>query len=467
MIFNLKNKTNGIVFWLAIMLLGFTQNSCESFVEVDLPSTQLTGEAVFEDVATAEAALIHIYAKMRSDVLVTGTSSGLNALLGCYADELDYYSTGNLPAQEFYQNSLLPTNNTITTTWNATYNLIYAANAILEGVSASSGIGQPDKERLLGEAYFIRAYLHFYLINLYGEIPYVISTDYQINTIIYKMSVSDCYAILTADLQNAITLLPEAYVGTERVRPNRSTAYALLSRVKLYSEQWAEAIIYSDMVISNTGLYTWVDDLNAVFLNNSTGTIWQLMPQFGGNNTLEAQTFIFSSGPPPAFALRNDLVDAFETGDLRRDNWIGTVTDGIQNWYYPNKYKENGDTGSSVEYSILFRLEEQYLIRAEAKAQLGDLGGSKTDLNKIRNRAGLPNTTASTKAALLIALLEERRKEFFTELGHRWFDLKRTGNAAAVLSIKKPGWDSKDTLWPLPETELLLNENLLPQNPGY
>lgn len=463
----LKNNRNWIGFWLAIALLSMLLNSCESFVDVDLPSTQLTGEAVFADVATADAALVHIYAKMRSDVLVSGTLSGLSALLANYADEMDYYSSGNLPVEAFYQNSLLPTNNTIGMNWNSTYNLIYAANAIVEGVSASTGINAPDKERLLGEAYFIRAYLHFYLVNLYGEVPYVLSTDYQINMTISKMSVPDVYAALTTDLQQALTLLPEAYFTAERVRPNRSTAYALLARVKLYSGQWAQAVIDADMVINNTGIYTWVDDVDGVFLTTSTGTLWQLMPPFGGNNTLEAQTFIFSSGPPPVFALRTDLVAAFEAGDLRRSHWIGTVTDGTNYWYYPNKYKENGNTGSSVEYSILFRLEELYLIRAEAKAQLGDLEGSKDDLNKIRNRAGLANTTVVTQQELLEAVLEERRKEFFTELGHRWFDLKRTGNADGVLSAKKPGWDAKDLLWPLPENELLLNENLLPQNPGY
>jgi hypothetical protein len=79
----------------------------------------------------------------------------------------------------------------------------------------------------------------------------------------------------------------------------------------------------------------------------------------------------------------------------------------------------------------------------------------------------LPNTNATTQTELLAAITEERRKEFFTELGNRWFDLKRTGTANSVLSIKKQGWDAKDLLWPLPESELLLNGNLAPQNPGY
>lgn len=457
---------NKLSFWICFLFIGFASQSCEEFVAVDLPSNQLTGPIVFEDEATADAALIHIYTKLRSEQLVTGTSNGLSCLLGNYADELDYYGIGGLPAFEFYQNNLLPSNSTVTLTWNATYNLIYATNSIIEGVSNSTGISLNSKERLLGEAYFIRAYLHFYLVNLYGEIPYVLTTDYQVNSNIEKLAVIDVYAALTTDLQQAVTLLPESYFVPERIRPNRSVAYALLSRIKLYSENWSQAVLYADEVLNNTSLYTIETDLNSVFLKNCAGTLWQLLSQFSGSNTLEAQTFIFSSGPPPSFALTSSLLASFETGDLRRANWIGTVTDGANSWYYANKYKEQGNTGSSVEYSILFRIEELYLIRAEAKAQLGDLVGAQDDLNVIRNRAGLTNTTAVTQATLLNAILEERNREFFTELGHRWFDLKRTGFASSVLSVK-PGWDAKDLLWPLPASELLLNSNLLPQNPGY
>lgn len=423
----ITNTTRSIGFWLAISILSCLLNSCESFVEIALPATQLTGEAVFQDVATADAALTHIYSKMRNEVLVQGTSIGLSALLSNYADEMDYYSTSGLPAQEFYQNSLIPSNNTVTSTWNGTYNLIYAANSIIEDVTVSTGISTENKQRLLGEAYFIRAYLHFYLVNLFGDVPYVNTTDYEINKSIHKLSTPLVYNNINTDLLQAIALLPINYFGTGRTRPNQSTAHALLARTMLYTEKWSEAITYSDLVINATTMYNWVANLNNVFLNTSTGTIWQLAPQFSGNNTLEAQTFQFTTAPPPTFALRNDLVDEFETGDLRRTNWIGTVTDGTQNWYFPNKYKENASTSASLEYSILFRLEEQFLIRAEAKAQLNDLGNAKLDLNKIRNRAGLTNTTAISQTELLTAIIEERRKEFFTELGHRWFDLKRTG----------------------------------------
>ena len=441
-------------------------SSCDEFVTVDLPTSQLSGPTVFEDVATADAALGYIYAKLRDEVLLQGNSSGIGCLMGHYADELDYYSSGNLAPQFFYQNNVLPSNVTIRTLWNGTYQLIYAANAVIEGVQQSSSLSVADKERLLGEALFLRAYLHFYLVNLFGEIPYVISTDYVTNASISKSSVLDIYSFITTDLQQSATLLPSAYMSFERTRPNKSVVYALLARVKLYSSDWAQAVQYADLVIGASSLYQ-LAPVSDVFLKESMGTLWQLRPQFAGANTLEAQNYTFTSVPPPTFALTPALVSSFEVGDARRSNWIQTVTNGVDSWYHAYKYKAVGNTGSSVEYSILFRLEELYLIRAEAKVQLMDLTGGAEDLNVIRNRSGLVDTPFSSQVDLLAAIHQERRHEFFTELGHRWFDLKRSGTATAVLGMVKPGWDARDLLLPLPESELLLNPNLLPQNSGY
>lgn len=457
------------ILWLISFFITLTIffSSCESFVDVDVPDSQLTGESVFQDKATAEAALVNIYGRLRNNVLVTGDLNGLSILLGSYGDELAYYSNGSLPEEAFFKNNLLPSNTTVTGTWNDSYNLVFAANAVLEGVDRSTGISQNDKNQLKGEALFVRSYIHFYLLNLFGEIPYITSTAYQVNAKAKKLSQEILYPLLITDLKTAETLLPANYIGGERVRPNRTVAEAFLARVQLYASNWEAAEIASNLVINNTATYALEDDLDKVFLKNGTSTLWQLKPQGDGQNTLEGQNFIFASGPPPNRALTVDLSNAFETGDQRKNHWIGTVSDGTQNWYYPNKYKQNNNTGSSAEYSILFRLEEVYLIRAEARAQQGNSIGAKEDLNKIRNRAGLANTTANTKQEILEAILQERRVELFTEQGQRWFDLKRSGQSNPVLSAIKPGWNTTDILWPLPETELLLNSNLLPQNPGY
>lgn len=441
--------------------------SCESFVEIEVPNSQLTAENVFKDKATAQAALANIYIKMQNNVLVTGNFNGISNLLGNYADDLNYYGIDGQREEAFYKNVLLPSNSTISEVWNNTYNLIYASNAVIEGVTASTGIPQNEKGQLIGEALFLRAYLHFYLVNLYGNIPFVTTTDYRLNTTIAKKAPAEVYSLIIEDLINAKLVMPDEYSSDERVRPNKSVVEALLARINLYNENWNAAEAEANLVINNTSLYGLEEDIDKVFLKDSPGTLWQLMPQFAGNNTFEAQSFIFLTGPPPVSGLSSSLIESFEPEDLRRDHWVGTVTDGLETWYFANKYKENNNTGSSREYSILFRLEEIYLIRAEARTHLGNISGAKEDLNKIRHRAGLTDAPAGTQSELLKAILKERQVEFFTELGHRWFDLKRFGVADQVLETRKMGWNSTDILWPLPQSELLLNRNLLPQNPGY
>jgi hypothetical protein len=209
------------------------------------------------------------------------------------------------------------------------------------------------------------------------------------------------------------------------------------------------------------------EDVANVFLKESSETIWQLKPKYGGDNANEGTTFYIGVGPPQVAALRPAFIQDMETGDLRRQHWVGEVTNNTATWYFPYKYKEHQNTGTSLEYSIVFRLAEQYLIRAEARARQGNIAGAQQDLNIIRQRAGLQNTTASTKEELLEAILAERRFELFSEHGHRWFDLRRTGRAGEVLPPIKSGWKSTDVLLPIPEEELLMNPNLKPQNPGY
>src|SRR5690554_1421888 len=158
------NKHLNIV---SLLLMVILSTGCESFVEVDFPDSELTGEMVFNDVGTAEAAITSIYSKLANNVLVCGNSSGISILLGSYADELQTYNTG-ISEFQFFQNSLIATNSSVSSLWNGSYNLIYAANAVKEGVENSSAISESDKNRLLGEALFIRAYIHFHLLNIFG-----------------------------------------------------------------------------------------------------------------------------------------------------------------------------------------------------------------------------------------------------------------------------------------------------------
>lgn len=450
---------------LVLFLASFLFSGCDSFVDVDIPDSQLTGDLVFEDRTTANAAIADIYSKLRDSGMLTGMTTGANVNLGMYSDELVYYGTSNENSSFLFNNTLLATTASVGQLWNESYHQIYCANAVIAGCQQAVSLSAADKNQFMGEAIFIRALVHFYLVNLYGDVPFITTTDYKLNRLVSRMPVAEVYTHIIADLNQAIVLLPENYLSVDRVRANRSTALALLARVYLYKGDWAEASNAASAILNNP-VYVWENNIDKEFLKDCKATIWQFIPKLTGNNADEGAAFIFKTGPPPFIGLSPGLFNSFASNDLRKTHWIATVTDGNNFWYHANKYKKNSNTGTSVEYSIIFRIAEQYLIRAEARARQGELIGAKEDLNLVRRRAGLPDTNAATADAIVAAVLQERRFELFTEYGHRFFDLKRNEALDTVLPTAKPGWNSIDALWPIPEKELLSNSQLT-QNPGY
>lgn len=463
-----KLKTIQILWTMAVWcVLLCLASSCDNFVDVEQPNSQLTGEAVFENNTTATAAMKDIYAKMRDDGLLTGKSVGLSNLLGQYTDELVCYQTGITTAEPFYNNAVTATNGYVQQLWNSTYNQIYAANAVIEGVTASTGITAPQKNQLIGEALFVRALLHSYLAGVYGGCPYITTTDYEQNSTVHRLTTMAVYSQCIADLEQAVTLLPENYISSERVRPNQYVARALLARLYLYTGQWAQASNEASAVLNQTAMYVWEPDLDKVFLKECTSTIWQFSAGGGYANAQEGALFVFNAGPPPTVALSPTLYNSFAVGDQRKNHWIRSITDGTTTWYQPYKYQQDNSSTTTTSYSVILRLAEQYLIRAEARAMQGDLINAKQDLDFVRTNAGLSATTAFAATDLVAAVMVERRFEFFTELGMRFFDLQRTGALDATLTPVKPGWNTTDGLWPVPQSELLINPNLAPQNGGY
>jgi hypothetical protein len=361
--------------------------------------------------------------------------------------------------------------------WASCYQTIFAANSVLEGLNAPNGVTPALNTELQGEARFIRAFCYFYLTNLYGDVPLVLTTNYTTNNSIGKSPQADVDLQVIADLTYAVTNLSPGYTDAnnnpspERVRPVQSAAEALLARVYLFTGNDTGAEAQAGAVIAQTAAYS-LTGLDSVFLKNSKETIWSLQPPgLLGMSTYDAPYFILS-GPPQEVSLNPSLMNAFEPGDARRNKWVGVYVDsaitGNPSWYYAYKYKElyppNYDPG---EYSVVLRLAEQYLIRAEARALLGDITEAQSDLNLVRARANLPPTTAATTPDLLAAILHERQVELFSELGHRWLDLKRTGLAGTVLEPLKPGWTTNALLYPVPASDITTDPNLLPQNPGY
>lgn len=439
----------GIKPGLIVTLVLFLFSSCNKLVDVGPKKNSLTPEAVFSDSVTVNSALIALYAQ-------GGAYSGsLTYLNGLYSDELT-----NPSYPQYQGNALNSADRSAGTIWQESYANIYKANAIIEGVQKSATLSSVAKLQAMAEAKFFRAFCHFYLVNIFGNIPLITTTDLAVTGRQPQTSALSVYQQMINDLSDAAANLPADYSRSSgsRVRVNQFAARALLARVYLYNKDYQNALIQSGLVIgsSNYGLSS---DLNSVFLANSNEAIWQYDSSIVGYPAI-AQNFVPSAGAQPQFIVSSQLLNSFENGDVRKISWIGTSA----GFPYPSKYFA---LSGGRQFDVVLRLSEQYLIRSEARAQLNDITGAQSDLNIIRKRAGLANTSAADKATLLLAIEQERRVELFCEWGHRFLDLKRTGRLDAVLGAEKPGvWKSNAALFPIPAIEIGKNNNLV-QNPGY
>lgn len=449
------------------VLLLFINIQCNRFVEVVDPTDQISQTTVFKDKATAFAALSDVYANMRSNSLLDGTTRGAHFLSSCYTDELATISNQPGGFSSFYELSVQASNSNIDQLWTNTYRNIYAVNNILEGVAQSSDyLDEPTRNTLNGEALAIRALFHLYLMQLFGEIPYVETTDYHVNQTISKSTLSQIYANIKRDLQLAETLLTNRYPTSGRTRLNKAAVQLLLARTFLYEGNNAQARDYANLVMENPA-YAMEPSLDKVFLKDAHSTIWQFAPIEPGANTLEAATFIIWDTPPPYGFLNGSLLTSFEPGDVRATQWIASASGDSVTFYYPYKYKEFEKTPISVEYSVILRLEEAILIAAEAENRLGNPITALQKITMIRARAGLTTPTVASQQEVTHLIVEEKRHEFFAEGGHRFFDLRRWGLLDGVMKAAKPNWQNYMKVWPLPERELLINPNLNPQNNGY
>jgi hypothetical protein len=434
--------------------------SCKKFVDAGSPKNELTDDKVFADSADAAAAVTGIYINMNQTFGQAFSSGGITVTAGLAADELSTAATG--ANSEFYANNISTRNGNNASLWRNAYQQLYPANACIEGITASAGITAGKKNALTAEARFVRAFLLFNLVNLYGPVPLVTMTSYQQSRVLPRAAAEAVYDQITSDLQFAqANLSPDA---TDTRRANYYAATALLARVYLYRGQAAQAIAEASKVIS-AGRFSLADQPSQVFLAASRETIWKLVPVYPGRETWEASLFVPSSASAlPPFVISSGLESAFAPTDKRLSQWISTNTVGGRRYSYPYKYKKVFSSGAVTEHYVMLRLAEQYLIRAEARAQTGDISGAIADLQAVQRRANAALYNGDA-AGLPAAIENERRKELFCEWGHRWFDLKRTDRATSVLG-SKPGWKATAVLFPVPQPELDANP-ALSQNAGY
>ena len=472
------NKYRKLFWWIidgaCISLICICFSSCKKFVQVSLPPNEIVSASVFADSADATSAILGIYILCMENGQMTIGNGGLSLYSGLSGDELIPTSSTNQNYYQFYKNSLLSSNLlNESDMWSIGYQLIYQANACLEGVESSTTLTNTLKSQLMAEAKFIRAFFYFNLVNLYGEVPLSISSNYNVNAIMGRSSVDSVYDQIFNDLSSALKLFPtQITLGSSR--PNYLSTEALLAKAYLYKSQWANAISASTEVI-NSGLYQ-LDTLNGIFLEGSTEAIWQLVPVLADYSTDEGLFYLPSSNNvKPGYIISSFLLNAFEQGDLRRINWLDSNIVNGTIYYYPYKYKLPYDLGNVPnEAFTILRLSEQYLIRAEAEAQTDDISDAVGDLNIIRVRAGLPDYSGGMdKISVLTAIYHERQVELFCECGNRWFDLKRTntlnqvmGGSNGVCASKGGTWVLSADVYPIPLSQILANSSLI-QNNGY
>lgn len=468
--------------------------SCKKMLGVDPPIETKTSEQVFSKTTTAVIAMTSVYNFMSNNSFLYNGFGSLSTMGSLLADELvPQVGLYDGLFERAYQNTILIEAVTKDLWINHYRFVIYPCNSVIEGVAKSNGISEKDKKILTGEAKFTRAFAYFYLLNLYGDVPLVTTTtQWQTTSIMGRTEKEKVYDQIVEDLLQAQELLTHGFLdanlkeGTiEKVRPNKMAATALLARVYLYRKEWARAEAEASKLISDPAYTLTAPD--STFLKNSKEAIWQWEPSPRRDNGLQKNTtdaeFFLPGGATAPFGnpnvwLSQQLIDEFEAGDKRRASWVKAFPTNSRAFEVPFKYKigrQMGDNTISQEYTMVLRLGELYLIRAEARAQQNKLIGSnsaQSDIDIIRNRAGLNGTSATSKDDLLNAIDHERYVELFTELGHRWFDLKRRekiNERMNIISPQKGGqWSPFKALLPIPYEEIKLNPSLRgKQNPGY
>ncbi|KIC92008.1 hypothetical protein OI18_22025 [Flavihumibacter solisilvae] len=440
------------------MLLGLLfGTSCKKFIAVEGAGDQLEQSQVFSNDATANNAVAGMYRYMRD--FVYGSNS-FAAYLALSSD--DSYSYFSVPVWDEYANNTLQSNNGALP-WQAPYNIIYQANGIVEGLKDNNKLSPAARDQYEGEAKLMRSYCYLFLVNLFGDVPLLTTTAVSINASAARTESAKVYALILSDLKDAQSLLKKDYAFSEgkKIRANYWVATALLARVYLYMGDWANSKVAAQEVIGS-GQFSLLSELNDYAIENNQEALLQL-----ANQVTERiwEPFVFAYGDIPVMPFRPGFIDSFEPNDQRRTKWVRMVTYEGGQYYLPYKYKL---TVPGPERYTLLRLAEQYLIRAEANAHLGELTEAVDDLNVIRNRAGLPSLAVTiSQDECLAAVAQERRMELFTEAGHRWFDLKRTGKLDGIMQLEKPStWKSYAALFPIPISELQTNP-ALQQNPGY
>lgn len=461
------------------------------------PNSIVTASQFYKTQSDAISAVAAVYSTLNTDAAGDFVIYGrnLNLLTGNGSDDQIFSpSNTNTDVRALGTATYVPANDRIKKNWQQHYFGISRANVAIDNIP-NINFDTTLRARLVREAKFIRGLLYFNIVRLWGDAPLVLHdpTSTDVNAQKIKRSPKDSvYAQIIADLNEA-TLLPKTYTGADIGRVTSGAAHAILAKVYLTRREWAKAATELQAVINGGYGYALFDNFLDVFQQaTKNGKEHIFSVQFGTNlgarnSTNSLSVCNFGSFNPAVYPgdqpSDSSLYQLFASFDTRRDVTFFTQLYNSAT----GKYVQFGEPrfAKFIDYSIspltnqnisginfpVIRYADVLLMQAEVLNEInGPTAEAYAAINQVRARAKISNLTAGlSQADFRDAVFLERRKEFIQE-GNRWFDLSRRGGTYLYDALKKyplkTGAAVKDTLYPIPQSEIDIN-NELTQNPGW
>ena len=491
-----------------IATLCFIQFSCKDDFLTTTDPTRINSSLFYQSQTQFEQALNGVYGQLQG---ITNTAYiGQEFMSDNTTLDFNPLDRGGAAGWEAFEFSTVNQGNgEINALWNNHYSTMYNINYALEKLAPST-IDATAKSAIEGQLKFIRAYHYFNLVRYFGDVVLVTKTLSNPNEAfdLVRSPEAEVYKQIEADLKDAANLLPVTYPAAGRGRVTKGAALSLLGRVYLTLKRYPEAVTTLKQVLPlGYSLYANYKDNFDPARKNGVESVFEVQYQ-GGNDLGEQSNFVYifaprlSQGAVTGFANTtpsgrniptNDMIAAYEPGDLRKDISLqpGYTLNGtfvaipfINKYRYPHTI-----TGRTDNNWPVLRYSDVLLMLGEA---INEATGPDAEavgyLNQVRKRAGLAELTGLTKDTYRTAVLKERRVELAFE-NHRWFDLQRTNtpaqlaafmNAYAAKEKAKPTvarggiafnaldyvYDDFEYFLPIPAPQILINSKLT-QNKGY
>jgi len=460
---------------IAAALALFTMQACEKTVDL-VPSDSINEGNVFQTAADLEQGLLGVYGSWNGE-----NGMYINAIV---SDETKISNENRGQGQFEFKWQYVPSQGgSASSGWTNFYYTIGLANKVLaamDKVNATTAADIAKKDLVKAQLLALRGMAHFELLQRFtGKynpsakgIPYTVTSDIAARP--SRASVADVVKGIEADLAAAkVTALPAApaVTGTAgTILLSRSVVAGYQARLALFKGEWSAASNFATEAINNSGktlapaaLFPsiWTDETEAEVMwkqrrsGTGVGTLWQ------DNN---GDVFFEPSDKLKALFNR--------TTDVRFKTYF-LVNPASQDTCLVNKFYASPRGPKIVDVKAM-RVAEMYLIRAEGKAEAGDLAGAAADYNTLRAAriTGYVNETFSSKDVAIAAIYEERARELCFE-GFRFFDHLRRGISISRLAsdVQSSSWQNLAAsdfrmLFPIPQSSILANSNM-EQNPGY